>query len=90
MRGGLGINVVVNEGGDGYQNVIQEEWIDDKEKVMCGDGRGRCWFIFDDGADEIDVLIEKKRMCSLGLMRFDWLMEFLMVHLEELEMKKLL
>nr|GEY28871.1 integrase, catalytic region, zinc finger, CCHC-type, peptidase aspartic, catalytic [Tanacetum cinerariifolium] len=23
------------------------------------------------------VLIEKKRMCSLGLMRFDWLMEFL-------------
>nr|GEZ72887.1 hypothetical protein [Tanacetum cinerariifolium] len=36
------------------------------------------------------VLIEKKKMCSLGLMRFDWLMEFLMVHLEELEMKKLL
>nr|GEW20830.1 cell division topological specificity factor homolog, chloroplastic [Tanacetum cinerariifolium] len=33
------------------------------------------------------VLIEKKKMCSLGLMRFDWLMEFLMVHLEELEMK---
>nr|GEW05591.1 hypothetical protein [Tanacetum cinerariifolium] len=36
------------------------------------------------------VLIEKKKMCSLGLMRFDWLMEFLMVHLEALEMKKLL
>nr|GEV56678.1 sialyltransferase-like protein 1 [Tanacetum cinerariifolium] len=36
------------------------------------------------------VLIEKKKMCSLGLMRFDWWMEFLMVHLEELEMKKLL
>nr|GEV89399.1 hypothetical protein [Tanacetum cinerariifolium]GEV89492.1 hypothetical protein [Tanacetum cinerariifolium]GEW47492.1 hypothetical protein [Tanacetum cinerariifolium]GEW54134.1 hypothetical protein [Tanacetum cinerariifolium] len=35
------------------------------------------------------VLIEKK-MCSLGLMRFDWWMEFLMVHLEEFEMKKLL
>ncbi|GJY12242.1 hypothetical protein Tco_0381551 [Tanacetum coccineum] len=29
-------------------------------------------------------------MCSLGLMRFDWWMWFLMVHLEELEMKKLL
>ncbi|GJS27580.1 hypothetical protein Tco_0488200 [Tanacetum coccineum] len=28
-------------------------------------------------------------MCSLGLMRFDWWMWFLMVHLEELEMKKL-
>ncbi|GJU99789.1 hypothetical protein Tco_1329060 [Tanacetum coccineum] len=36
------------------------------------------------------VLIEKKKMCSLGLMRFDLWMEFLMVHLEELEMKKLL
>ncbi|GJY58385.1 hypothetical protein Tco_0458277 [Tanacetum coccineum] len=36
------------------------------------------------------VLIKKKKMCSLGLMRFDWLMEFLMVHLEELEIKKLL
>nr|GEY98379.1 hypothetical protein [Tanacetum cinerariifolium] len=36
------------------------------------------------------VLIEKKKVCSLGLMRFDWLMEFLMVHFEELEMKKLL
>nr|GEZ20801.1 pentatricopeptide repeat-containing protein [Tanacetum cinerariifolium] len=36
------------------------------------------------------VLIEKKKMCSLGLMRFDWWMEFLMVHLEELEIKKLL
>ncbi|GKE05096.1 hypothetical protein Tco_1397114 [Tanacetum coccineum] len=28
-------------------------------------------------------------MCSLGLMRFDWWMWFLMVHLEELEMNKL-
>ncbi|GJW49322.1 hypothetical protein Tco_0090673 [Tanacetum coccineum] len=37
-----------------------------------------------------EVLIEKKKMCSLGLMRFDWWMWFLMVHLEELEMKKLL
>nr|GEY62566.1 putative ribonuclease H-like domain-containing protein [Tanacetum cinerariifolium] len=36
------------------------------------------------------VLIENKKMCSLGLMRFDWWMEFLMMHLEELEMKKLL
>ncbi|GKD23321.1 hypothetical protein Tco_1225024 [Tanacetum coccineum] len=36
------------------------------------------------------VLIEKKKMCSLGFMRFDWWMWFLMVHLEELEMKKLL
>nr|GEU47493.1 hypothetical protein [Tanacetum cinerariifolium] len=34
---------------------------------------------------KIEVLIKKKRMCSLGLMRFDWLMEFLMVHLEELD-----
>ncbi|GKB23736.1 hypothetical protein Tco_0863137 [Tanacetum coccineum] len=34
------------------------------------------------------VLIEKKKMCSLGLMMFDWWMEFWMVHLEELEMKK--
>ncbi|GJR51707.1 hypothetical protein Tco_1402228 [Tanacetum coccineum] len=39
---------------------------------------------------KFELLIEKKKMCSLGLMRFDWLMEFLMVHLEELEMKKLL
>ncbi|GJU51348.1 hypothetical protein Tco_1220903 [Tanacetum coccineum] len=39
---------------------------------------------------KVEVLIEKKRMCSLGLMRFDLWMEFLMVHLEELEMKKLL
>ncbi|GKC18848.1 alpha/beta hydrolases superfamily protein, partial [Tanacetum coccineum] len=38
---------------------------------------------------KFEVLIEKKKMCSLGLMRFDWWMEFLMVHLEELEMKKL-
>ncbi|GJR29930.1 hypothetical protein Tco_1106162 [Tanacetum coccineum] len=29
-------------------------------------------------------------MCYLGLMRFDWWIWFLMVHLEELEMKKLL
>nr|GEY93155.1 hypothetical protein [Tanacetum cinerariifolium] len=36
------------------------------------------------------VLIKKKKICSLGLMMFDWWMEFLMVHLEELEMKKLL
>ncbi|GJT70746.1 ribonuclease H-like domain-containing protein [Tanacetum coccineum] len=27
---------------------------------------------------KFEVLIEKKKMCSLGLMRFDWLMEFLM------------
>ncbi|GJZ37782.1 hypothetical protein Tco_0583973 [Tanacetum coccineum] len=39
---------------------------------------------------KFEVLIEKKKMCSLGLMRFDLWMEFLMVHLEELEMKKLL
>ncbi|GKA31874.1 hypothetical protein Tco_0718241 [Tanacetum coccineum] len=38
---------------------------------------------------KFEVLIKKKKMCSLGLMRFDWLMEFLIVHLEELEMKKL-
>nr|GEZ33957.1 hypothetical protein [Tanacetum cinerariifolium] len=38
---------------------------------------------------KFEVLIEKKKTCSLGLMRFDWLMEFLMVHLEELDMKKL-
>nr|GEZ37955.1 reverse transcriptase [Tanacetum cinerariifolium] len=36
------------------------------------------------------VLIEKKKMCSLGVMRFDWWMWFLMVHLEKLKMKKLL
>ncbi|GJX51362.1 hypothetical protein Tco_0278207 [Tanacetum coccineum] len=34
------------------------------------------------------VLIEKKKMYYLGLRRFDLWMEFLMVHLEELEMKK--
>nr|GFA98019.1 hypothetical protein [Tanacetum cinerariifolium] len=39
---------------------------------------------------KFNVLIKKRKMCSFGLMRFDWLMEFLMVHLEELEMKKLL
>ncbi|GKB39668.1 hypothetical protein Tco_0884610 [Tanacetum coccineum] len=39
---------------------------------------------------KFEVLIEKKKMCSLGLMRFDQWMWFLMVHLEELEMKKLL
>ncbi|GJR47072.1 hypothetical protein Tco_1315175, partial [Tanacetum coccineum] len=39
---------------------------------------------------KFEVLIEKKKMCSLGLMRFDRWIEFLMVHLEELEMKKLL
>ncbi|GKG05145.1 hypothetical protein Tco_0325231, partial [Tanacetum coccineum] len=37
---------------------------------------------------KFEVLIERKKMCFLGLMRFDWWMEFLMVHLEELEMKK--
>nr|GEZ20096.1 hypothetical protein [Tanacetum cinerariifolium] len=39
---------------------------------------------------KFEVLIEKKKMCSIGLMRFDWWMEFMMVHLEELKMKKLL
>ncbi|GKE59696.1 hypothetical protein Tco_1498881, partial [Tanacetum coccineum] len=39
---------------------------------------------------KFEVLIERKKMCSLGLMMFDWWMEFWMVHLEELEMKKLL
>ncbi|GJZ91860.1 zf-CCHC domain-containing protein [Tanacetum coccineum] len=39
---------------------------------------------------KFEVLIGKKKIYSLGLMRFDWWMEFLMVHLEELEMKKLL
>ncbi|GJS43130.1 retrotransposon protein, putative, unclassified [Tanacetum coccineum] len=39
---------------------------------------------------KFEVVIEKKKMCSLSLMRFDWLMEFLMVHLKELKMKKLL
>ncbi|GKC47056.1 hypothetical protein Tco_1064778 [Tanacetum coccineum] len=32
---------------------------------------------------KFEVLIEKKKMCSLGLMRFDWLMEFLMVQFRE-------
>nr|GEU84295.1 hypothetical protein [Tanacetum cinerariifolium] len=39
---------------------------------------------------KFDDLIEKKKICFLGLMKFDWWMEFLIVHLEELEMKKLL
>ncbi|GJW14139.1 reverse transcriptase domain-containing protein [Tanacetum coccineum] len=39
---------------------------------------------------KFEVFIEKNKMCYLGLMRVDWLMEFLMVHSEELEMKKLL
>ncbi|GJR30893.1 hypothetical protein Tco_1107125 [Tanacetum coccineum] len=39
---------------------------------------------------KFEVLIEKKKMCSLGLMMFNWWMEFWMVHLDELEMKKLL
>nr|GEU67967.1 putative reverse transcriptase domain-containing protein [Tanacetum cinerariifolium] len=39
---------------------------------------------------KFEVLIEKKKICFLGLMKFDWWMEFLIVHLEELEMKKLL
>ncbi|GJW70844.1 hypothetical protein Tco_0127761 [Tanacetum coccineum] len=39
---------------------------------------------------KFEVLIEKKKMCYLGLMRFDWLMGFLMVNLEELGMNKLL
>ncbi|GKG22856.1 hypothetical protein Tco_0388159, partial [Tanacetum coccineum] len=39
---------------------------------------------------KFEVLIKKKKMCSLGLMRFDWWIWFLMVHLEELEMRKLL
>ncbi|GJZ94580.1 hypothetical protein Tco_0666783, partial [Tanacetum coccineum] len=38
---------------------------------------------------KFEVLIDKKKMCSLSFMRFDWWMEFWMVHLEELEMKKL-
>ncbi|GJX38476.1 hypothetical protein Tco_0251779 [Tanacetum coccineum] len=37
---------------------------------------------------KFEVLIEKKKMYYLGLRRFDLWMEFLMVHLEELEMKK--
>ncbi|GKB71078.1 hypothetical protein Tco_0932490 [Tanacetum coccineum] len=39
---------------------------------------------------KFEVLIERKKMCSLGLMMFDWWMEFWVVHLEELEIKKLL
>ncbi|GJW50111.1 hypothetical protein Tco_0091462 [Tanacetum coccineum] len=35
-----------------------------------------------------EVLIEKKKMYYLGLRRFDLWMEFLMVHLEELGLKK--
>ncbi|GKF73439.1 hypothetical protein Tco_0219771, partial [Tanacetum coccineum] len=31
---------------------------------------------------KFEVLIEKKKMCSLGLTRFDLWIEFLMVHLE--------
>ncbi|GJR15060.1 hypothetical protein Tco_0797712 [Tanacetum coccineum] len=34
------------------------------------------------------VLIEKKKMYYLGLRRFDLWMEFLMVHLEELGLRK--
>ncbi|GJV80661.1 putative ribonuclease H-like domain-containing protein [Tanacetum coccineum] len=37
---------------------------------------------------KFEVLIEKKKMYYLRLRRFDLWMEFLMVHLEELEMKK--
>ncbi|GJX06022.1 hypothetical protein Tco_0193954 [Tanacetum coccineum] len=37
---------------------------------------------------KFEVLIEKKKMYYLGLRRFDLWMEFLMVHLEELEMRK--
>ncbi|GKD92860.1 hypothetical protein Tco_1372697 [Tanacetum coccineum] len=37
---------------------------------------------------KFEVLIKKKKMHYLGLRRFDLWMEFLMVHLEELEMKK--
>ncbi|GKF32868.1 hypothetical protein Tco_0102666 [Tanacetum coccineum] len=36
---------------------------------------------------KFEVLIEKKKMYYLGLRWFDLWMEFLMVHLEELEMK---
>nr|GEU50853.1 hypothetical protein [Tanacetum cinerariifolium] len=39
---------------------------------------------------KFEVLIKKKKMYYLGLMRFDLWMDFLMVHLEELKMKKLL
>ncbi|GJW09947.1 hypothetical protein Tco_1575774 [Tanacetum coccineum] len=35
-----------------------------------------------------EVLIEKKKMYYLGLRRFDLWMEFLMVHLEELGLRK--
>ncbi|GJU50547.1 hypothetical protein Tco_1220102 [Tanacetum coccineum] len=37
---------------------------------------------------KFEVLIKKKKMYYLGLRRFDLWMEFLMVHLAELEMKK--
>ncbi|GJV75296.1 hypothetical protein Tco_1506880 [Tanacetum coccineum] len=37
---------------------------------------------------KFEVLIKKKKMHYLSLRRFDLLMKFLMVHLEELEMKK--
>ncbi|GJU77693.1 hypothetical protein Tco_1274763 [Tanacetum coccineum] len=37
---------------------------------------------------KFEVLIERKKMYYLGLRMFDLWMEFLMVHLEELEMRK--
>nr|GEV86544.1 cytochrome P450 [Tanacetum cinerariifolium] len=86
VEGDENSNVETRKGGGGL-NGLQEE-------------HPRCCQAMDSKVEErlvhlimvvkFEVLIKKKKMCSLVLVRFDWLMEFLMVHLEELEMKKLL
>nr|GEU79268.1 reverse transcriptase domain-containing protein [Tanacetum cinerariifolium] len=72
------------------------------DPIYCDvSNQGLCYVLMQGGKDEekldhlkmvvkFEVLIEKKKMYSLGLMRFDWWIWFLMRHLEELEMKNLI
>ncbi|GJW21592.1 hypothetical protein Tco_0032214 [Tanacetum coccineum] len=73
-----------------YHECDQEEWLEEHPKCYQAKGsKDDEKLVHLKMVVKFKVLIEKKKMCSLGLMRFDWWMWFLMVHLEELEMKKL-
>ncbi|GJR72909.1 transport protein Sec24-like CEF [Tanacetum coccineum] len=76
-----------------------KDWISCWElKILDAEGHPRCSqakgskvkerLVHERMKVKFEVLIEKKKMYYLGLRRFDLWMEFLMVHLEELEMKK--
>nr|GEV83616.1 mitogen-activated protein kinase kinase kinase 17-like [Tanacetum cinerariifolium] len=84
-----------DEDGSGYEG-SDDKGSDDKDnddELQISSDRSSYAFSpwIDRAADaRLNEVRIPKKMCSLGLMRFDLWMEFLMVHLEELEMKKLL